>query len=94
MTTISLSGTSTNSGAFPSMPISFWLPGTENVINATGYVPLYNKILGVVNFKGKARNKNLTNNTMNIKELIQNMVIISMKFIALSLIQVKIIHLT
>ena len=53
MTTISLSGTSTNSGAFPSMPISFWLPGTENVINATGYVPLYNKILGVVNFKGK-----------------------------------------
>ena len=53
MTTISLSGTSTNSGSFPSMPISFWLPGTENVINATGYVPLYNKILGVVNFKGK-----------------------------------------
>lgn len=58
MTTISLSGTSTNSGAFPSMPISFWLPGTENVINATGYVPLYNKILGVVNFKGKPEIKN------------------------------------
>lgn len=31
---------------------------------------------------------------MNIRDLTQNMVIILMKFIALSLIQVKIIHLT
>lgn len=51
-TTITLDGTGTNSGSFPSMPISFWIPGTNMVSTATGYIPLYNNILGVVNFTG------------------------------------------
>lgn len=51
---ISLKGTETNSGSFPSMPISFWTPGTIIPSNAAGYIPLYNKSLGVVNFKPNA----------------------------------------
>lgn len=49
---ISLEGTSQTSGAFPSSPISFWVPGTNILPNAVGYIPLYNKTLGVVNFVG------------------------------------------
>lgn len=52
-TEINLKGTGSNSGSFPSMPISFWVPGTDIPDNAVGYLPLYNKCLGVVNFSGK-----------------------------------------
>ncbi|SCD19960.1 hypothetical protein PSM36_1135 [Proteiniphilum saccharofermentans] len=48
---ISLKGTLTNAGSFPSTPISFWVPGTNIASNAVGYIPLYNKSLGVLNFK-------------------------------------------
>ena len=47
---IDLEGTATNSGSFPSMPMSFWVPGTNIASNAIGFVPLYNKSLGVVSF--------------------------------------------
>jgi len=45
-----LEGSSNNGGAIPSTPISFWVPGTTIPNNAIGYIPLYNKSLGVVNF--------------------------------------------
>ena len=48
---IEMNGTITNSGAFPSTPILFPVPGTQGT-PTQGYVPLYNKILGVVNFNG------------------------------------------
>jgi len=51
--TMNLSGSITSSGSFPSSPTSFWVPGTQNLSSAQGYVPLYNKVLGVVNFSGK-----------------------------------------
>lgn len=50
---ISLKGTGTAVGAFPSTPISFWVPGTNISSSAVGYIPLYNKVLGVINFSGK-----------------------------------------
>jgi hypothetical protein len=50
---ITLKGTGTNSGSFPSMPVSFWMPGTNIPYSAVGYIPLYGKSLGVVNFIGK-----------------------------------------
>lgn len=50
---IKLTGSGKSSGSFPSMPISFWLPGTLFSSNVIGFVPLYNKPLGVINFKGK-----------------------------------------
>lgn len=51
--TIELKGTSSSSGSLPSMPISFWMPGTNIPNSAVGYIPLYNKALGVLNFKGR-----------------------------------------
>jgi hypothetical protein len=48
---LSLKGTLTNAGSFPSTPISFWVPGTDIASNAVGYIPLYNRSLGVVNLK-------------------------------------------
>lgn len=51
---ISLEGSSTNAGSFPSTPISFWVPGTNIASNAVGYIPLYNKSLGVINLKANA----------------------------------------
>lgn len=50
---IKLEGTGTNGGSFPSTPISFWVPGTNIASNAVGYIPLYNKSLGVIHFSGK-----------------------------------------
>jgi len=50
---LTLNGTGTNSGSFPAMPISFWMPGTNISSSASGYIPLYNKTLGVINFTGK-----------------------------------------
>ena len=48
---ISLKGTLSNSGSFPSTPISFWVPGTNIASNAVGFIPLYNRSLGVINLK-------------------------------------------
>ena len=49
---IELEGSITNPGAFPSQPVSLPVPGTQGT-PAQGYVPLYNQILGVINFNGK-----------------------------------------
>ncbi|MBC8985290.1 hypothetical protein H9X96_05835 [Pedobacter sp. N36a] len=46
-----LEGTSVNTGSFPSSPTSVWMPGTNILPTATGYIPLYNKTLGVFNVK-------------------------------------------
>lgn len=50
---ITLKGTNTSGGSFPSSPISFWMPGTIIPTSAVGYIPHYNKTLGVVNFRGR-----------------------------------------
>lgn len=50
---MTLDGTLTSEGAFPSTPITFWIPGTIGLTSAPNYIPLYNKPLGIINFKGK-----------------------------------------
>lgn len=50
---MTLEGGSTSGGAFPSTPILFWMPGTNIPSTATGYIPLYNKPLGVIGFTAK-----------------------------------------
>lgn len=52
---IKLNGNLTEKGSFPSSPISFWMPGTSIASDAVGYIPLYNKIIGVLNFNGKPK---------------------------------------
>lgn len=52
-TEISLKGETITGGAFPSSPTSFWMPGTNIASNANGYIPLYNKVLGVCNIQGQ-----------------------------------------
>lgn len=52
---ITLEGTGTNGGSFPSGPTSLWVPGTNIASNAIGFIPLYNKSLGVINFSGKPK---------------------------------------
>lgn len=51
--TIKMEGSNTNNGSFPSMPITFWMPGTNIASDASGYIPLYNKSLGIFNFNEK-----------------------------------------
>lgn len=46
---ISMKGTITESGLFPSMPISVYMPGTNIPANAQGQIPNYNYPLGVFN---------------------------------------------
>lgn len=48
-----LDGTTSGTGAIPSTPLTFWLPGTMNMASAPNYIPIYNKPLGVINFIGK-----------------------------------------
>lgn len=50
-TTIQLEGKGTSGGSFPSSPLSFWMPGTNISSEAAGYIPLYNKVLGVFYFE-------------------------------------------
>jgi|GEM_PF-439854 len=50
---ITIQGTQTNAGSFPSMSTSFYVPGTDISPNAVGYIPAYNETLGVINFVGK-----------------------------------------
>lgn len=47
---IKLEGTATGGGSFPSSPTSFWMPGTNIPSSAVGYIPTYNKTMGVLNF--------------------------------------------
>lgn len=56
-TEISLIGDMTEKGSFPASPISFWIPGTNIASGAAGYIPLYNKPLGVLNLNGKPKIK-------------------------------------
>lgn len=51
-TDVSMIGSEIGAGAFPSTPISMWMPGTEIPSNAVGLIPYYNKQLGVINFNG------------------------------------------
>jgi|AGTN01.3.fsa_nt_gi hypothetical protein len=57
---ISLKGTLTNAGSFPSTPISFWVPGTNIAPDAVGYIPLYNRSLGVFNVESNLPRVNPT----------------------------------
>ena len=52
---IKLEGTGTEGGAFPSTPVSFWIPGTNITSEATGFVPLYDKSLGVLYLREKPK---------------------------------------
>lgn len=52
---IELKGTGTEGGAFPSTPVSFWIPGTNITSEATGFVPLYDKSLGVLYLREKPK---------------------------------------
>ncbi len=47
---LSMEGEITSKGSFPSMPVSFWVPGTNIATNSPGYIPMYNKSLGIVGF--------------------------------------------
>lgn len=49
---IKLKGTGTNSGSFPSMPITIKIPGMKNMSTSQGIVPLYNTPLGIFNYVG------------------------------------------
>lgn len=49
-------GALSQKGAFPAMPITFYMPGTNIPSNAPGRLPLYNKPLGVFNIDAKGLN--------------------------------------
>lgn len=49
---IEITGTSEVSGSFPSMPISWYVPGSRISSSAPGYVPLERESLGVIGWKG------------------------------------------
>ena len=51
---ITLNGTSSNSGAiFPDPGLGFGIPGLSNSQTATGYIPAYNKPMGIFNLSGR-----------------------------------------
>ncbi len=52
---ISMTGSSTGAGSFPSSPTSMWMPGTNISSSAVGLIPLYNQPLGVINFIGNPK---------------------------------------
>lgn len=52
---IKLTGSLSDRGSFPSSPASFWLPGTDIAPDAIGYIPLYNKPLGVLGLDGRPK---------------------------------------
>lgn len=51
--TISLTGTASDGGSFPSSPTSMWVPGTLFTSSTQGYIPYYNKPLGVMYLSSK-----------------------------------------
>lgn len=58
-----LKGTGKGSGSFPSSPTSFWVPGTIMNEQTQGYIPIYNKPLGVFSFKTTGGKINLVKST-------------------------------
>lgn len=52
---IKLTGNLSDRGSFPSSPASFWLPGTNIAPDAVGYIPLYNKPLGILGLDGRPK---------------------------------------
>ncbi|MFZ1236138.1 MAG: hypothetical protein WAR39_03910 [Prevotella sp.] len=50
-TKLKADGNNITEGALPSMPITFYVPGTDIPSSALGRIPLYNKPLGVFNIK-------------------------------------------
>jgi hypothetical protein len=50
---ITLDGTTTTSGSFPSSPTSMYVPGTQIPSAAQNFVPLYNQPLGVFNLTAR-----------------------------------------
>jgi hypothetical protein len=50
---IEMDGVGSNTGALPSSPRSFWVPGTKNIANAVGTSPIYKSPLGVFNLISK-----------------------------------------
>ena len=50
--TITLGGNSEAKGSFPSMPITWWVPGTDMSGGISGYIPLYNEPMGVFYWNG------------------------------------------
>lgn len=50
---ITMYGSQASTGAISSTPTSFWIPGTNISTTTVGYIPAYNKPLGVINFNGK-----------------------------------------
>lgn len=51
--TMTLNGTSTSGGSFPSSPTSVWVPGSIITPLAQNYVPLYNNTMGVFNLASR-----------------------------------------
>lgn len=51
--TMTLNGTNTSGGSFPSSPTSVWVPGSIISPLAQNYIPLYNEPLGVFNLTSK-----------------------------------------
>lgn len=52
-TKMTANGTFSQKGSFPTMPITFYMPGTNIPSNAIGWLPYYNKPLGVFNIDDK-----------------------------------------
>lgn len=55
-TEMKATGELSQKGAFPAMPITFYMPGTQIPSDAPGRLPLYNKPLGVFNINGNGLN--------------------------------------
>lgn len=51
-TEMKIHGSNTTSGSFPSMPISWYVPGSYISSSAQNYIPLENETLGVFGWKG------------------------------------------
>lgn len=51
-TTMDIKGSSSESGSFPSMPISWYVPGTSISVMAQNQIPLENEVLGVIGWNG------------------------------------------
>lgn len=49
---IKMKGSSSVSGSFPSMPVSWYIPGSYIASSAQNYIPLENEALGVIGWKG------------------------------------------
>ena len=64
---MTLRGEASESGSFPSMPISWWVPGSIIPSSVQGFVPLYNEPLGVFYWNGNDK-VNVSNTTVVTSE--------------------------